>query len=66
MKVLIDGEEVECLNNVKVIYEEGDENHEELHVTLNNEGQVLDVVDEEGRVEKTYWALVSHLAEECH
>jgi hypothetical protein len=66
MKVLIDGEEVECLNNVKVIYEEGDENGDELHVTLNGEGQVLDVVDPKGGVRKTYWALISHLAEECH
>lgn len=41
MKVLIDGKEVKCQNDVKIIHDiEGDE----LHVTCTHEGVVTDVV----------------------
>jgi len=68
MKVLIDGQEVECLNDVKVIYEEIDEENNQLHITCNSEGMVTDVLDECGsRVEKTFWGEPWHIAEDiCH
>jgi hypothetical protein len=64
MKVMIDGEEVKCLNDVKVIYEDINEEGEELHVTLNGEGMVTDVTPDGSRVTKTYWAEPWHIADE--
>lgn len=46
MKVLIDGEEVEVLNDVKIIYEGlGLEEDEQLHITATSEGLIHDVFD---------------------
>jgi len=55
MKVLIDGKEVECLNDVKVIYEQEDDQGrpQELHVIANCEGLITDVFDFEGELVDT-------------
>lgn len=42
MKVLIDGKEVECLNDVKVIWDNCPEDDMELHMAVTYEGIILD------------------------
>lgn len=75
MKVLIDGKEVQVLNDIKVIYDgvcvdmdfdTGDEEHAELHVTLTNEGLILDLIDEDGEVIGTYGTEHGEMATLCH
>ena len=54
MKVIIDGNEVECLNDVKVIYEDemigmNDREQEcfgQLHVTMTCEGMIADLIED--------------------
>ena len=41
MKLLVDGKEVVVNNDVKVIYEDVDED-QEVHATLTHEGLILD------------------------
>ena len=44
MKVLIDGQEVECKNDVKIIWdgEEAPEDDMQFHMTVTHEGIILD------------------------
>ena len=51
MKVLIDGKEVVCHNDVKVIYEDlvtfgedAETEYVDLHLTLTHEGEITDVL----------------------
>jgi len=61
MIVLIDGKEVECLNDVKVIWtghEDSQGQHIDSHLTLTYEGAIFDkvsneAVSNEGYVEQT-------------
>ena len=54
MQVLIDGKEVECKNDIRVMYDgvifgmddDGNDEEGELHVILNCEGMVLDLISE--------------------
>jgi len=73
MKVLIDGHEVDCINDVKIIYEgpflmelDGNSVDAELHVCCNYYGITTDVVNLEGEVETSAWHLTSDLAEMTH
>ena len=55
MKVLIDGKEVEVQNDVKIIWEQedDDENEQTLQLTATYEGLIGDVFDEEGELIQT-------------
>jgi len=68
MKVLIDGKEVECLNDVKVIYDDILVNKEgtegELHVILNCEGMVTDLFFDD-EIVATMSRLAAELADDC-
>jgi len=45
MIVLVDGKEIECNNDVKVIHEDPMSPDRELHITLTHEGMIADVID---------------------
>jgi predicted RNA-binding protein with PIN domain len=75
MKVFIDGVEVECHNDVKVVYE----NREidlvfgqgakscDLHVTLTNEGMIADTfIEGEGESFTTMSQEVQDIIDETH
>lgn len=49
MKILIDGEEVKCLNDVKIIVDIDEDRKSEMHVTCTHEGIIQDLV-EDGKV----------------
>jgi hypothetical protein len=77
MKVLIDGVEIEVLNDVKVIYEEqlidvdpaegGLDTYGQVHVTMNSEGMVIDVIEDGSNdIASTTWKMVEHMIEETH
>ena len=74
MIVLIDGNEVECNNDVKVIWDdEYPESDMELHVTVTSEGVILDRFtrqddsDETGlSMEATASMRIDDLDELCH
>ena len=77
MKVLIDGKEVVCNNDVKVIFDTGEYLDEgdlgegmqdvevEPHLTVNHEGVIVDNI-KEGQVFTTSWRTIQELVEECH
>ncbi len=73
MKVLIDGKEVECLNDVKIIHENqlidvkpsGKEVYGNLEITLTSEGMIADVWRRK-KVEKTMWKELEDIMEETH
>jgi len=72
MIVLIDGKEVEVLNNVKIIYSgvksswmiDDEEIEAEFHVTLTNEGIITDVVHDD-EIIGTMSQTTRELAEDC-
>jgi hypothetical protein len=69
MKVLIDGKEVECLNDVKVIWDDTPDENMELHMAATSEGVILDVYgtdDNGGTCERTASLLTDDLGEICH
>jgi len=64
MKVIIDGNEVECLNDVKVIYDDQmdeDENPTQIHVTATYEGLIIDEFNNDGNLNSTSSMEVSSL-----
>ena len=71
MKVLIDGKEVEVLNDVKIIYEDeefynkdaDDLVDSELHLTANPKGLVIDIIQEGQTITDTCWHTTIDLAE---
>ena len=71
MKVLIDGKEVECLNDVKIIYENEPivrsmgEAYGNLEVTLNSEGMIADTWFD-GNVISSMWKTKEDIIEETH
>jgi len=71
MKVFIDGEQVECNNDVKIIYENriiDDPNIGELHITLNHEGMIADSFENDNmhRSYKSMWKDLDDIIEETH
>ncbi len=65
MQVSLDGGQtwIES-DNVRVIYEGcGDEEDKNLLLNMNEEGVVLDYMDQEGEVEKTAYMLVQDMEE---
>ena len=81
MKVIIDGKEVPCQNDVKVIYEDEIIDAEygyangypldpkvtrgELHITLNCEGMVADTIHD-GEQYKSTWEDIEDIIERTH
>ena len=75
MKVLIDGKEVECNNDVKVIfddggyYDEADGNEVEVepHLSITHEGLILDniVTKEESQIFSTMAFELDCMIEQC-
>jgi len=64
MKVLIDGEEIEFLNDVKIIWDETHDNwgqKDESHLTATSEGIIVDMVQKDGTVAETQSVEVSDL-----
>jgi len=51
MRVLIDGKEYPVQNDVRVIHEDDPANND-MHLILNHEGMVIDVVDEPKKGER--------------
>jgi hypothetical protein len=77
MKVLIDGKEVKCENDVCVIYEDqvlelrkknkGKDVWGQVHVKLNSEGLIVDTVKNNCKeFFKSFWAMVDDLVEMTH
>jgi hypothetical protein len=69
MKVLIDGKEVECLNDVKVIWDDTPDDNMELHMAATGEGVILDVYgtdDNGGTCEQTASLDTEDLVACCH
>ena len=73
MKILIDNVEVECLDGVRVIYEDQiineDDTEGEVHVKLTSEGMIVDVIGPDGEVDhgvvRTMWQGIADLMDEC-
>jgi hypothetical protein len=71
MRLLIDGKEVEFLENVKIIYDDGeyfangDETPVEPHLTITNEGVIVDNFAD-GEVYTSSWYFVQDLVDNCH
>ena len=75
MKVIVDGNEVECLNDVTIIFDEhpimlDGPNHPEetgqVHVKATHEGIILDVFDEAGDPHRTSWREPQDLLDLTH
>ena len=75
MKILVDGKEVPCQNDVKIIYEDelvdvlpsGVDVYSDLHVTLNCEGLVADVISKgEQESSRSMWKDIEDIIEETH
>jgi len=70
MKVLIDGKEVEVLNDVKVIWDDqfinDDCDEGNLILTANHEGVVLDACDKAGELWGTTSIMADDLVELCY
>jgi len=70
MKVMIDGKNVKCNSEVRVIHETTiwhgcKETEAELHMIISDEGMITDLVID-GEAEKTGWSMIEDIAEECH
>lgn len=75
MKVLIDGKEVKCLNDVKIIHKNqlvdvdrnGNDVMGDLHITLTHEGMVADTFNKrQNFVSKSTWKTLDDIIEETH
>lgn len=68
MQVSLDGGQTWIESeNVRVIYEKcGDEEDKNLLVNMNEEGVVLDFMDQDGEVEKTAYMFVDDMEEMTH
>jgi hypothetical protein len=75
MKVMIDGREIQALNDVCVIYEDqllgmSDRNQEvygQLHVKLTSEGMIADVIEDgSDEVDRSMWQETTDIVELCH
>lgn len=77
MKVLIDGNEVKCENDVCVIYDDqvlelrntnkGKDIWGQVHVKLNDEGLIIDTIKKKGTgYFRSFWAMVDDLIEMTH
>jgi hypothetical protein len=73
MKVFIDGKQVKCLNDVKVVHEDelldvlpsGENVYGSLEITLNSEGMIADTYY--GRkIHGTMWKDLEDIIEETH
>jgi len=68
MIVLIDGKEIKVGNDVKIIYDTGDEDYgkQELHVTATHEGIIKDVIEGDGYVVATASATAHEIVDEMY
>ena len=71
MKVFIDGKQVECNNDVKIIYEGKDIGHDEmvsgeLHLTITNEALIADTFKDNGKMYLTMWEDLADIIEKTH
>jgi len=54
MNVYVDGKLITVTCDVKVVYEDNDDDNQlQLHVTLTNEGIIKDIVDKDGEIVNT-------------
>ena len=53
MKVLLNGQEVTQVDDLRVIYDERPEEDEQLHMVVTPEGIILDVVVDQGDSDET-------------
>jgi hypothetical protein len=64
MRVLVDGKEIPVQNDVRVIHEDDPANND-MHLVLNHEGMVIDIVEEqkkgESKVVATGWFTLDDL-----
>jgi hypothetical protein len=74
MVLIVDGKKVPVQNDVKVVYEDvlcvtsdDEEYTARLHVTLNCEGAIFDLFDEEGvAILRTAGMTIVDMEEACH
>jgi hypothetical protein len=68
MKVFIDGKQVKCLNDVKVVHEDvtsGENVYDSLEITLNSEGMIADTW-KKNTIHRTMWKDLEDIIEETH